>query len=68
MTTPRLAVLPEGRGAFLADAVREGGGEVVGVGDAEGVVWSDPKDAAGLRRVLDEHPDIRWVQLPWAGI
>ncbi|MBW3659134.1 MAG: D-isomer specific 2-hydroxyacid dehydrogenase family protein [Actinobacteria bacterium] len=66
MTTPRLAVLP--RGAFLEDAVREGGGEVVDVADAEGVVWSDPKDAGGLRRILDEHPGIRWVQLPWAGI
>jgi phosphoglycerate dehydrogenase-like enzyme len=68
MVTPRLAVLPEARGDFLVDAVVAGGGEVVPVEEAEGVVWSDPKDAAGLRRVLDRHPGIRWVQLPWAGI
>lgn len=63
---PRILVVP-GR-PWLADAVREGGGEPVTEGDAEAVVWTDPKDPAGLRTLLDEQPDIRWVQLPWAGI
>lgn len=63
---PRILVVP-GR-PWLADAVREGGGEPVTGGDAEAVVWTDPKDPAGLRRLLDEQPGIRWVQLPWAGI
>jgi len=31
-------------------------------------VWTDPKDPDGLGRLLDERPEIRWVQLPWAGI
>ncbi len=65
---PRLAVLPAGRAPHLEDAVRDGGGEVVAVATAEAVVWVDPKDPAGLRQVLDDHPDIAWVQLPWAGI
>jgi phosphoglycerate dehydrogenase-like enzyme len=63
---PRILVVP-GR-PWLADAVREGGGEPVTEGEAEAVVWTDPKDPAGLRRLLDDQPGIRWVQLPWAGI
>ena len=62
----RILVLP-GRD-WLADAVRAGGAEPVTEGPAEAVVWTDAKDAAGLRRVLDARPDVRWVQLPWAGI
>ena len=62
----RILVLPEC--SWLAEAVRAGGAEPVGEGPAEAVVWTDPTDAAGLRRVLDEHPGIRWVQLRWAGI
>jgi phosphoglycerate dehydrogenase-like enzyme len=63
---PRILVVP-GR-PWLADAVREGGGEPVTEGAAEAVVWTDPKDPAGLRGLLDDQPEIRWVQLPWAGI
>ena len=62
----RVLVLPERR--WLADAVREGGAEPVTSGPAEAVVWTDAKDADGLRRLLDEEPGLRWVQLPWAGI
>ncbi|HSP04345.1 MAG TPA: D-isomer specific 2-hydroxyacid dehydrogenase family protein, partial [Acidimicrobiales bacterium] len=64
----RILVLPAGGRPWLADAVRAGGGEPVTDGPAGAVVWTDPKDAAGLRRLLDERPDIDWVQLPWAGI
>lgn len=69
---PKIVVAP-GR-PWLAEAVRSGGGEVVGldaVGDGhplDAVVWTDPRDAEGLRRLLDERPDIGWVQLPFAGI
>ena len=62
----RILVLP-GRD-WLSDAVRAGGAEPVTSGPAEAVVWTDAKDAAGLRRLLDDHPELRWVQLPWAGI
>lgn len=37
-------------------------------GEAEGLVWSSVTDRDGLRRMLDEYPAIRWVQLPLAGI
>lgn len=62
----RILVVP-GR-PWLADAVRDGGAEPVTEGPADAVVWTDPKDADGLRRLLDHQPGIEWVQLPWAGI
>ena len=36
--------------------------------EAHAVIWLDPHDGAGLGKLLDEHPQIEWVQLPWAGI
>jgi phosphoglycerate dehydrogenase-like enzyme len=66
--TPRCAVLPAGRTPRLEDAVRRGGGEVVGPEDAEALVWTDPAGPDALRRTLDDHPGIAWVQLPFAGI
>jgi phosphoglycerate dehydrogenase-like enzyme len=63
---PAVAVLP--RAGYLAHAVAAGGGRVVDPADAAVLVWTDPADDAGLAAVLDEHPHLRWVQLPWAGI
>jgi phosphoglycerate dehydrogenase-like enzyme len=51
----------------LTGAVAEGGGVVCDAADAEGIVWTDPKDPEGLRRVLAESPAL-WIQLPFAGI
>lgn len=68
---PRIVVAPTGTRDFLAQAVRAGGGEPVGAdgaGTAEAVVWADPADPGGLGTLLDEHPQLRWVQLPWAGV
>lgn len=54
---------------FAADAVRQGGASVVGLGDQpEALVWLDPADMAGLVRVLQTSPQVRWVQLPFAGV
>jgi phosphoglycerate dehydrogenase-like enzyme len=54
----------------MAAAVQEGGGQVVGLEDAEAVIWSDPSSAgaSALAKVLDEAPRVRWVQLPFAGV
>lgn len=52
----------------MADAIVEGGGHVVPVGEAEALVWGAPRDAATLERLLDDADHIRWVQLPFAGI
>jgi phosphoglycerate dehydrogenase-like enzyme len=68
MSEPRCSVLPADRAAFLHDAVAEGGGRVVDIDDAEALIWVDPAGTAGLADTLRDHPDLRWVQLPWAGI
>jgi phosphoglycerate dehydrogenase-like enzyme len=62
----RILVSPPRR--WLAEAVAAGGGEPVDDGPAEALVWTDAGETGGLRDVLARHPDIRWVQLPWAGI
>lgn len=64
---PRVAVLPRSA-EHLADAVLEAGGQVVDASEAEAVVWADPRGPGSLTDVLADHPDIRWVQLPWAGV
>lgn len=69
MTAPKVAVTPnDGRADWLCDAVRAGGGEVVEPADADAIVWSVPRHPEQLELLLDEHPQIRWVQLPFAGI
>lgn len=68
MPPPRIAVLPEGIRPFVKDAVVAGGGALVPVGEAEALVWVSPTGAGELRALLDRHPRLRWVQLPWAGV
>ena len=36
--------------------------------DATGLVWTSPVHPVELARFLVEHPNIDWVQLPWAGV
>lgn len=63
---PGMAIAP-GSTPDIEEAVRAGGGRLVPVPEAEGLIWTDPGDPDGLARVLEsEHP--RWVQLPFAGI
>jgi phosphoglycerate dehydrogenase-like enzyme len=72
----RVAVAPPGTREWLRRAVAAGGAAVVDdPGDAEALIWTDPGGAntenggpQGLRKLLDQHPGIRWVQLPWAGV
>jgi phosphoglycerate dehydrogenase-like enzyme len=63
-----IALPPEGRRSWLADAVRDGGARIVPVRTADGLVWTDPNDPGGLATLLDDNPQIDWIQLPWAGI
>ena len=66
--SPRIAVAPEGRRSFVLGAVAAAGAQVVDAASAEALVWTDHADPAGLGRLLDGHPHLRWVQLPWAGV
>lgn len=51
-----------------ADAIRRGGGVLVPLADAEALVWFDPHQPEVLRDALASAPNVRWVQLPWAGV
>jgi phosphoglycerate dehydrogenase-like enzyme len=65
---PRIHLGPESAPEWLADAVVEGGGQLVDAGECEGIVWGDARDVPGLVDVLESSKQARWVQLPFAGI
>lgn len=53
---------------WLAEAVLRGGGELVGVDRCEAIVWADAYDPEGLVDAVRSAPDLRWAQLPFAGV
>lgn len=64
----RAAVAPADAPAWMAAAVRDAGGEVVPVEEADALVWADPAGVDSLARLLERTPGVRWVQLPFAGV
>jgi phosphoglycerate dehydrogenase-like enzyme len=52
----------------MVEAVNQGGGYVVPLAEAEGIIWDDPRDPGALERALGQAPKAHWVQLPFAGI
>jgi phosphoglycerate dehydrogenase-like enzyme len=68
VAAPRIAIGPASAPAFFTEAITAGGGTVVDPDAAEALVWSDPREVGSLRSLLAEHPNVRWVQLPWAGV
>ncbi len=66
--SPAISVGPASAPSWVADAVVAGGGELVEIGRAKGLVWASPTAAHELGEVLDANPHIEWVQLPWAGV
>lgn len=55
--------------AWVAEAIRQGGGAPVGLDKAPvGLVWTDGEAVEDLRAILEGHPGIEWVQLPLAGV
>lgn len=63
-----IAVEPRDRGQWLDEAVVAGGGRVVPPGEASGLVWTHADAPGALGALLAEHPQVGWVQLPWAGV
>ena len=63
-----VAVGPLGAPAWLGDAVARGGGRTAPHGEASALVWWEAYDAGALEAVLREHPNLAWVQLPFAGV
>jgi phosphoglycerate dehydrogenase-like enzyme len=63
----RVAVCPEPM-AFAVEAVREGGGVVSPVDEADALIWLDGSRIDDLGELLDDAPQVDWVQLPFAGV
>jgi phosphoglycerate dehydrogenase-like enzyme len=64
-----MAVGPGGVPGWMERAVVDGGATVVGLDDAEALLWAAPDDPTALHAVLAAHGGhLSWVQLPWAGV
>lgn len=68
MAATPIALAPSGERSWLGDAVEAGGGTLVEPPEAAGLVWASTGAADELAALLADHPGIRWVQLPWAGV
>ena len=64
----RVAVGPDHAPSWLRDAVVAGGGQLVDLDEAEAIVWGDARQPDLLGEALRRAPNVRWVQLPFAGI
>ena len=64
----RIAVGPQDSADWACDAVRAGGGEVVDVSEAQGLVWTDFDTTEQLIATLAQNPEISWVQVPFSGV
>lgn len=67
-SAPRIALAPDSSPSWMADAIVDGGGHIAPLDEAEALIWGAPRDPEGLRTVLDQHRQLQWVQLPFAGI
>lgn len=66
---PRILVAPHPPRPTLRAAIERNGGRIVtDPAGAEALIWLDPHDPSPLAPLLDAGPDIRWIQLPFAGI
>ena len=66
---PLIHIAPGVPRPTMLAAVRAGGGVVVDdPAKAEGLIWIAPRDPSRIAATLAAGPDIRWVQLPFAGI
>ena len=52
----------------MAEAITDGGGLVSPLADAKALVWGAPAKPQALVDVLEQAPQLEWIQLPWAGI
>jgi phosphoglycerate dehydrogenase-like enzyme len=54
---------------MFAEAVAAGGGSLQPLSETtKGLLWVSPSGADQLQGILDQHPGIEWIQLPWAGV
>ena len=68
MTRQNIAMEPR-RFAEYEGAVRDAGGVLVPLDSSvEALIWTDYSRPAALRETLDSNPQLKWVQLPYAGV
>ncbi len=66
-----VAVAPNTRPVMydaFAAAVRDAGGEVADLAEAQALIWADPYAAGMYPEVIAAAPSVEWVQLPYAGV
>lgn len=67
--TDRLIAIEPKRFQPYEDAVSAAGGIPCEMSpEARAVIWTNYADPAGLHRLVLENPQLRWVQLPFAGV
>jgi phosphoglycerate dehydrogenase-like enzyme len=64
----RVAVAPQEAPDWVRAAVRDGGGEVVDLDQAEALLWFDYRFPEVLAGLVAEAPALRWVHLLSAGV
>jgi len=65
---PIVAVQPTSQPEYVR-AIALGGGACADLGETTtGLVWTDSQGPEALAQLLDSHPRISWVQLPFAGV
>ena len=52
----------------LSDAVVRAGATLCDIGDADALMWADPAAADTFPDVMAQAPNVRWIQLPYAGL
>ena len=64
----KVALEPRQFPAYV-DAIEGAGGEVVGMNsEVEALVWTDYSQPQELKQVIEKNPQLKWVQLPFAGV
>ena len=53
---------------WLSEVATSAGARLVPVSEARVLIWTHASAPQALAEVLHAHPDIEWVQLPWAGV
>lgn len=53
---------------WVRERVLAAGATIVEPADAAALVWLDPRDPVQLKATIASSPQIRWVQLPFAGV
>jgi hypothetical protein len=58
-SAPRIALAPSTAPSWMGDAVIAGGGEIVSLADAEGLIWGAPRHPDALEEVLHDADHIK---------